>query len=196
MSNNPLKAAILTILKAEGVGVSEYQLIRQLEADHGPFPETGGGADLALFQKHFIVMNALYQLQQSLLDDGLYLAISSLNIQLQTNNCSRETRLSDSADTKLRDYYLDWSQLEATTASDVTELLNSFWECYLAIDKKAEALIKLGLDEDVGWDNIQRSYRRLAAQHHPDRGGDQKEFIAIREAYEVLHGCFKPKTRR
>jgi hypothetical protein len=141
-------------------------------------------------------MNALYQLQQSLLEDRFYLAISPLNIQLQTIKCSGETLPSEMMDTKLRDYYLDWSQLEETTASDITELLNSFWQRYLAIDKKAEALIKLGLDEDVEWNNVQRNYRRLAALHHPDRGGDQKEFIAIREAYEVLSGCFKPKIRR
>ena len=193
MSNNPLKPAILIILKETTAGVSEYQLIRQLEAEHALFPETGEGAELALFQKHFIVMNALYQLQQSLLEDGFYLVISPLNIQLQAINYSGETLPSEMIDTKLRDYYLDWSQLEETTADNVTELLSSFWQRYLAIDKKAEALIKLGLSENVEWDNVQRSYRRLAALHHPDRGGDQKEFIAIREAYEILSGCFKPK---
>lgn len=192
MSNNPLKPAILTLLKATKEGISEYQIIRHLEADEGLFPENDESADLTLFKKHFIVMNALYQLQQSLLGDGFYLSISPLSIELQVVTNNGETALGDSADAKLRDYYLDWSQLDGTTEKDVSELLNGFWERYLAIDKKAEALITLGLEGEVAWNGIQQQYRRLAAQHHPDRGGDQDNFIAIREAYEILNRCFNP----
>ncbi|MCF6282860.1 MAG: DnaJ domain-containing protein [Candidatus Polarisedimenticolaceae bacterium] len=191
MSENPLKPAILAILKTTEGELSEYQLIRQLEAEQAPFPVTEESADLALFQKHFIIMNALYQLQQSLLEDGFYLAISPLSIQLQCIRSSDKVLPADSADGKLRDYYLDWSQLATTSASDVDELLNGFWQRYLAIDKKTDALITLGLEDDVAWISVQQSYRRLVAQHHPDRGGDHKEFIAIREAYEILSGCYK-----
>lgn len=191
MSSNPLKPAILSLLKMKREGVSEYQLIRHLELEQTLFSVTEERSELALFQKHFIVMNALYQLQQSLLEDDIYLAISPLSIQLQNSNNRCETALSGSADRKLRDYYLDLSQLEETTASDVSELLNSFWARYRAIDKRAEALIKLGLDEDAEWAGVQKRYRQLAAQHHPDRGGEQAAFIAIREAYEVLSCCFK-----
>lgn len=34
--------------------------------------------------------------------------------------------------------------------------------------------------------DIKRAYRRLAVQHHPDKGGDQERFKEITEAYEVL----------
>ncbi len=191
MNSNPLKPSILSFLKMKREGVSEYQLIRHLELEQRLLPATEEHSELALFQKHFIVMNALYQLQQSLLEDGIYLAISPLSIQLQNINNRSATMLSGSADSKLRDYYLDLSQLKGTTASDVSELLSSFWTRYRAIDKKAEALIKLGLGEDTEWTGVQRRYRQLAAQHHPDRGGEQTAFIAIREAYEILSHCFK-----
>jgi DnaJ-class molecular chaperone len=34
--------------------------------------------------------------------------------------------------------------------------------------------------------DIKRAYRRLAMQHHPDRGGDQAKFQEIQQAYDVL----------
>ncbi len=191
MSSNPLKPAILSLLKIKREGISEYQLIRHLELEQRLFSVTEEHSELALFQKHFLVMNALYQLQQSLLEDDIYLSISPLSIQLQNINNRSETVLSASADGKLRDYYLDLSQLEGTTASDVSELLNSFWTRYRAVDKKEEALIKLDLAEDAEWLCVQKRYRQLVAQHHPDRGGDQATFIAIREAYEILSCSFK-----
>lgn len=35
-------------------------------------------------------------------------------------------------------------------------------------------------------ETIRTAYRRLARKHHPDKGGDEKEFIKIQEAYHVL----------
>ena len=189
MCNNPLKAPILSILKEVSGELSEHDLIRRLEAGEAPFPEEGEGGDLALFQKHFMVMNALYQLQDSLFEDGFYLAISPLSIRLESAGDGESTLPADGPDAKLREYYLDWSQLAETTASDVDHLLASFWEHYLAIDKRADALTALGLEGDEEWADVQQAYRRLAARHHPDRGGDQAKFIAIREAYEVLSRC-------
>ena len=189
MCDNPLKAPILSILKEVSGELSEHELIRRLEADQVSFPEEGECSDLALFKKHFMVMNALYQLQDSLFEDGFYLAISPLSIHLEIAGDGERMLPMDGPDAKLREYYLDWSQLAETTASDVDHLLTSFWEHFLAIDKRGEALTTLGLESDEEWAAVQQAYRRLAAQHHPDRGGDQAKFIAVREAYEVLKRC-------
>lgn len=44
----------------------------------------------------------------------------------------------------------------------------------------------LGAAEDDAPDEIERRYKRLAVQHHPDRGGDEEEMKNINEAYGVL----------
>jgi len=44
----------------------------------------------------------------------------------------------------------------------------------------------LGLNRNASPDEIKKAYRKLAAQHHPDKGGDTATFQKIQEAYETL----------
>jgi len=44
----------------------------------------------------------------------------------------------------------------------------------------------LGVDRTASPDEIKRAYRRLASQHHPDKGGDKSKFQEVEEAYRVL----------
>ena len=44
----------------------------------------------------------------------------------------------------------------------------------------------LGLDASASEDQIRTAYKKLAMQHHPDRGGDQTRFQEIQEAYSTL----------
>lgn len=44
----------------------------------------------------------------------------------------------------------------------------------------------LGVAKTATADDIKRAYRRLASQHHPDRGGDTQRFQEIQAAYDVL----------
>jgi len=44
----------------------------------------------------------------------------------------------------------------------------------------------LGVARDADPQTIKRAYRKLAGQHHPDKGGDEAEFKKLQEAYEGL----------
>jgi DnaJ-class molecular chaperone len=44
----------------------------------------------------------------------------------------------------------------------------------------------LGVDRDATTDQIKRAYRKLASQHHPDKGGDKAKFQTIQAAYDTL----------
>src|SRR3989344_8596279 len=45
----------------------------------------------------------------------------------------------------------------------------------------------LGVGKDASRDEIKRAYRKLAHEHHPDKGkGEAEKFKEINQAYEVL----------
>ena len=44
----------------------------------------------------------------------------------------------------------------------------------------------LGVAKSATSDEIKRAFRKLASQHHPDKGGDTQKFQAIQEAYATL----------
>lgn len=50
----------------------------------------------------------------------------------------------------------------------------------------ANAYEILGVPKGASDDEIKRAYRKLAAKHHPDRGGDTAKFQEIQSAYETL----------
>lgn len=50
----------------------------------------------------------------------------------------------------------------------------------------ANAYETLGVPKGASEDEIKRAYRKLASQHHPDKGGDTARFQEIQSAYETL----------
>ena len=44
----------------------------------------------------------------------------------------------------------------------------------------------LGVSKDASTDEIRKAYRKLAHQHHPDKGGEETKFKEINEAYQTL----------
>jgi len=190
MPGNPFKASILSLIKAHPSGISEYDLIQRLLDCEEEFSFAEEDANLALFRQHFVVMNALYQLQTELFNEGMYLSISPLDIRLgPVTDPGLASLPDDNSATPLRDYYLDWENFFQTSHADVETMLTRFMERYLAIDERLDALQILELPADAPWEVIKQTYRRLAAQHHPDKGGDPVRFRAIRGAYEILIRC-------
>ena len=189
MRENPMMAPVLELLRGSAEGLSEYEIITALK-EQGLYIDDIEDPSMALYTGHFFVMNALYALQRDLLADGLYLYISPLKNRLYpTGAAGGHGALNvEATDAALSAYYLDWNNLDTMTPAGVERLLNGFWERFSATDKSTESLAVLGLEPGVTWSEIKTTYRRLAAQHHPDKGGDAARFIRIREAYLVLKG--------
>ena len=134
-------------------------------------------------------MNALYKLQETYhLEQGKTLLISATKIEFakHTAGTSSKHLSPESSNAKLKAYYLDWSNLVDMDQESVEKLLDDFWSKFFALDKRKEALELLGLASTASEKEIKSKFKYLAAQHHPDRGGDAETFIQIRLAYETL----------
>lgn len=44
----------------------------------------------------------------------------------------------------------------------------------------------LGISKNASQEEIKNAYRKLAHKHHPDKGGDERKFKEINEAYQIL----------
>jgi len=190
MDGNTFEQHLLKVLLLSPAGLSEFELIQKLEAEGQPGFETDClKGNLSLFQTHFFLFHSLYHLSEQLvagneLDNNYRLEISPLCIQLipQENNPSVSIATHD----PLRDYYLDLNNQKAVNETDVNKLLTQFWERFISNDERREALEKLELQDPVEWHTIKKQHRRLAMQHHPDRGGDEDRLQAINAAMDIL----------
>jgi len=191
MGANTFTLKLQQVLRAHPAGISEFDLIKWLEADG----QTGFDKDclrtsLSLFQTHFLLFHNLYRLRDELYARGdARLDISALRIQLIPL-----TRTSPSAIDQhdpLRTYYLDLSNLQNTCDNEVEALLNTFWDRFIGNDERRMALSVLELQDPVDWPTIKTRHRRLAMQHHPDRGGDEARLQAINAAMDRLERSYK-----
>lgn len=176
--------ALQVELEKQPDGIGEYDLVQNLKA-LGYFDFlTSPALPYELFHAHFFLFHALYLLHDILLEKKTYLLdINTLKIQLLPyqkgeNNLQQED--------KLRAYYLDFSNLEKTSEDDVYDMLASFWNKVNQYDNREEALAELGLVDPVDDKTIKQEYRRLAMQHHPDRGGDTDKLQKINDAVALL----------
>jgi hypothetical protein len=180
-----LRTLLAEMLGTHPGGLSEHEIIKRLGRGkdspfHRPFSDS-----LSLFRAHFLLFHALYGLREQLWrDHSGHLEISPLRVILRPYR-TRETEAIAERD-PLRDYYMDLRHLEDTTAEDVETLLDAFWLGLDGNERRREALAVLGLEEPVDFAAIKRRYRRLAMEHHPDRGGDKERLQAINGAMAFL----------
>jgi hypothetical protein len=165
-------------------GIDEHALLRVLCNGYFPFLGESPWQPHALFCAHFLLFHALYVLRDRAWQARrAHLEITPMKIRWLPY-CAEESALTQPD--SLRDYYLDLSNLESTSERDVDELLASFWLRFQSIDQRSDALQELGLADPVDDATIKKTYRQLAMQHHPDRGGDTERLQAINAAVSVL----------
>jgi len=181
-----LLEAVADTLAARPAGLSEFELIQQLDQEYGSlFPKPNLGDPLLLFQHHFILMHVCYRLQEQWWQaKRCLLDIGPLRIAIRPIGEGASQQLSSTA--SLRHYYLDGNNLSRETSASVQDLLDGFWKRLLGEEQRPQALAELGLEESADQQAIRSRYRQLANEHHPDKGGDPEKFRRIREAYEQL----------
>jgi hypothetical protein len=175
----------------------EFDIIRHLQSIN-LLPNDALREPLSMFRCHFMIFNALYRLQLNTHIHQRYgLTISSLKISLSEYSLDNKgdsalngSEHSEKSDLQSHDplslFYLDYGQVMQTTEQDVNKLLDQFWKGFLNDDQKQNALNILGLSDPVDFNQIKKQYRRLAMKHHPDRGGDADQLIAVHQAMQCL----------
>ncbi|BBN80101.1 molecular chaperone DnaJ [Pseudoalteromonas sp. A25] len=142
-----------------------------------------------LFKKNFLIMNALFQLQQELINEGFYLHVSSMHIQLSEHK--KNTPIGKDT---LRDYYLNWANYE-TSKQEIVELLDSFWQrlntlkpmTHTPIDKIKALCSKWQLSYPYDVRQLKTCWRQYAVTHHPDKAsGCAEHFKQLKNEYELL----------
>ncbi len=178
-TNTPL----LDYISAQSDGTQEYPLLKHLDENHPEFFEELGNKP-SLFKKHFFLFHQLYLIKLELLENNQTLIISPLEIRLcQSSDAGKEMGETDA----LSGFYLNKKNLDLTE-EEILQMQKKFWEKYLALDKKAEAIKILGLEtySELDQKTLKTRYSELAQKHHPDKGGDPTDFILIKQAYKDL----------
>ncbi|MEH8258329.1 DNA-J related domain-containing protein [Aeromonas veronii] len=186
-NHNPLIAPLLVLLQQAAGSYKVHELMAALR-QQGAIPRLADDEQLQLFRVNFLIMNALYQLQAELWQEGWWLVIRTLDIRLEPLAGNQEANHGFAVNENLRSDYLDWQVFWQTDRAEVEALLNRFWRAYDGEGHKAEALALFELNEGASQEAIRRRWRELALQHHPDRGGNAESFVRIRWAWEVLRG--------
>ncbi|EJG0025599.1 DnaJ domain-containing protein [Vibrio alginolyticus] len=187
---NPLLWPMLEILRKQPSNWKVHTLASSL-GEQGYISKLDDSPDKDLFKRNFLIMNALYQLQDTLYPDS-WLQVEAMNIQLMSSMEALRHKI-DIHD-PLREYYLDWRNYEADE-DEVRRLLNEFWTTYqkfiggssVASVDKTKALSLFELNTDATPAEIRKQWRKLALRWHPDReNGDAERFRVLCEAWNVL----------
>ncbi|MBS9991522.1 DnaJ domain-containing protein [Vibrio alginolyticus] len=187
---NPLLWPMLEILRKQPSNWKVHTLASSL-GEQGYISKLDDSPDKDLFKRNFLIMNALYQLQDTLYPDS-WLQVEAMDIQLMSSMEALRHKID--IHNPLREYYLDWRNYEADE-DEVRRLLNEFWTTYqkfiggssVASVDKTKALSLFELNTDATPAEIRKQWRKLALRWHPDReNGDAERFRVLCEAWNVL----------
>ncbi|MDO6426057.1 DNA-J related domain-containing protein [Thalassotalea sp. 1_MG-2023] len=175
---------------------NEYDIIKHL-ANEGiaPFNNFSLADHKDLFSAHFLCMHALYHLKAHYKTTQEYqLFIESVRIKrVAINNAILDEHSSKNTletTDPLASYYLNPQHYFETQEHEISDMIKSFWQKYLAHDAKEEALETLCLPIDADKKMVKAQYLKLANKYHPDKGGCADTFSKIRHAKAVLDKLF------
>lgn len=188
---NPLVWPIFEVLKHQPSGWKVHTLASHL-GEIGFMPTLDDSPEKDLFKRNFLMMNALFQLQETLYPEK-WLQVEAMDIVLSPMFQSQMHYID--TDNPLRDYYMQWENYEANEG-EVKRLLNEFWTRYRKFVggdenhknlSRLQALRLFELDETASAAQIRKTWRRLALRWHPDReNGNSEKFRILCEAWHVL----------
>lgn len=157
---------------------------------------------VAVYQKLFLTQAALCEIYydyEKELDRALVLTSVDVCVRVLDSPGlvgKRASVLSVSELDALTPNFEFFSQAErfySTNAADVTALMESFWQrydIYTSLDSSELTQLLPFLNQSSNLRDLKALYRKKAHTLHPDRGGDQEAFIALRREYEVLKSRF------
>ncbi|QYJ79560.1 DNA-J related domain-containing protein [Shewanella acanthi] len=188
--DNPLIWPVLSVLQASCQSWRIHHLASELQSK-GLIHQLDENPGNDLFKRNFLLMNALFELQDILLPKQ-WLQVKAMEIQIFRIVPANVNALINQ-DASLRDYYLDWSNYDASE-NVVRELLEAFWSSYKSyiglnvnLMNKGHALRVFELDESASSRDIRKQWRRLALKWHPDRPeGNAARFREVCEAWQSL----------
>jgi len=186
---NPLLWPILEVLKRQPSGWKVHTLAAHL-GELELMPTLDEAPEKDLFKRNFLIMNALYQLQETLYPKQ-WLQVEAMDIILMPmfRNASHVIDVED----PLREYYSQWEHYEASEG-EVKRLLNEFWTRYRKFVggsnkdlNRQQALRLFELHDDATHFEIRKTWRKLALRWHPDRdNGNAEKFRILCEAWNIL----------
>jgi len=192
--DNPLIWPLLSLLKNTEHSWKIHYLATQLKAQ-GLLVALDQDPEQDLFKRNFLLMNALFQLQQMLLPKQ-WLQVHAMEIKI-FSHLPNDLPLAIQIDQGLRDYYLNWENYQVS-GDYIREMLEQFWNRYqqhigastampLDNNNRLTALTVFELAPDSCKVDIRKQWRLLALRWHPDRpNGDAAKFRTVCEAWHVL----------
>lgn len=187
-----LRVAVEAVLRAHN-GAGELELIRALQGDPwhliGPVNFNAPGE---LYPVHFILFHALYRLRNDLVVEGETLDISPLGIHIRIATTPPSGHADPGPPDRLAAFYLDLDNYELPEGA-IEAMLNNFWRGIQAPsgENLQDALATLRLETlPDQFSTAKRQFRRLAMQHHPDRGGDTHQLQRLNAALAVIRQHF------
>lgn len=179
---------LIDFIRSSGGVTNEFLLLQFVENTYSQFFEELG-QNPSLFKKHFYLYHELYKLREDMEGSEQSLVITSVEIKLCVKNDLSGKDLAEPD--ALQGFYLNSENLNLTD-EQVSKMLANFWQKYIAVEKKSQAIQLLGLENRQNLDlpMIKNRFKQLAHKHHPDKGGKQEYFQELKQAFDTLKCLF------